>query len=346
MQKMIARSAFLAGMSLAMTAQAQLPGGTAAQAQQRVQAQVQQRAQQQAQAQIQQRTQQQAPAQVQQRAQAQVQAQVQAQIQQKIQADATRAAQIAQQAAVASQRAASARLSAAAGRAATVQQRASTLNARIGTDVAASNRTRIQAGNNSANASAYARMGLDTRLALPPGLSEADVQVFDNLFGDFNPLRRRVTRENSNDQEASPSSETASTTRVGVSRGLSAEIETEGQSGEAGLLVQGRTRRVRPDDVLDFTTRLRIAARQRRAQISEMRDQALITGDAQLLLRAQRVEESIAAFVDAQTRLQANATGNLAPQTPPASSSGVTNVSGSSNTDTTTTTTAGGTASP
>jgi len=140
-----------------------------------------------------------------------------------------------------------------------------------------------------------------------------------------------------------------------VAGSVSAETVTRGGDIEAQLRGQGAARTENARDIVAHTTRLRMAARERRAEISEMRDRALATGDAQALLRAQRAEQALNAFVAAQARVQANTEGkpapgilpthppvaNPIPEPPMSSASGVTTVGGSeTDADTTTTTTA------
>lgn len=247
---------------------AQLPlGGAAGSAAAQAQAQAQQRIQ----AQVQQRVQ----TQIQQRAQAQVGQQVQAQLQARLQAEAARAAQIAQQAAAASQRQAAAVRSPGG------------INARVGAE--ANTQNQAQVVNQSANADAYARMGIDVNVALPPGITEADLKIYDNIFGRFNPLRAEPTPPAQPGQPAPqqsansppPNAPPQDTNRPGDRPGL---------NGEIGVA---------------FASRITTAVRERRAEISQLRDRALATSDVQLMRHCEHLEQSMNAFAEAQARAQA-----------------------------------------
>lgn len=245
---------------LVAPASAQLPGGagnaanrTQAQTQQRVQAQVQQRVQ----------------AQVQQRTQAQVQQNIAAQAQARVQAEAARAAHIAQQAAILAQRkAAAARQNVPGG-----------VNARVGANARVGSQARV--GNQSANANANARLGIAAGLVLPPGVTKADVQIYDNIFGRFNPLRARP-------QEPAPRQE-----------------DTVAENNRPERRPEAPAIGTRTD--LDLAARIEVAVRQRRAEISEMRDRAVATANTQLLLQAERTEQAMTAFVDAQAKARQQA---------------------------------------
>lgn len=185
-----------------------------------------------------------AQAQVQQRvraqAQTQVQSRVQGQVQGRIQAEAARAAEVAQRAAENSAR-----------RASGID--AGTPNPRANAGLAI-----------AANASRFA------------GFADADVAIYDNIFGRFNPIRQNVgERGNSNPQ---------------------AGANGRGQAG--------------PNR--DFARGIQVAAQQRRTEIAQMRDQAITTGQTDLLSRADEMEVRLNAFVEAQQQLERGRSGQAA----------------------------------
>jgi hypothetical protein len=266
---------FLAVAGLAMIAQpaiAQLPGILPGNAS----------SSERAQAQAQQRIQ----AQAQQRAQARVQQQLQAQTQTRLQVDAARAANIAQRtAAIAQQQAHAAKQRAAAGAA-----------IRIGVDAGV--RSRNQAAGQSVNANLAAQLGIDSRLAIPADMTEDDVKIYDNFFGRFNPLREQAHQETA----AAANSKIATTANSGTAEST-AEQDAPQQTADGANSKQRGT--------LDLASRIEIAAAQRRAEISEMRDQALATSNTQLLLQAERMEEAMNALVEAQSRVRAEGDANI-----------------------------------
>ncbi|NND97033.1 MAG: hypothetical protein HKN47_06880 [Pirellulaceae bacterium] len=288
---------WVALMSIAMAAIgsdaafAQLPGGlisggngsAAAAAQDRVQTQVQQRVQ----AQVQQRVQ----AQVQQRLQSEIQSRVQVQAQARIAAEARRAAEIAVRAG--SQAAAEAQAKAinAVG------------NAQLNVNASANTRTRANAGGNTARVGTNSSIGIGFGASslLPPGVTQGDVAIYESIFGQFNPIRQQANQQAS-EQAAEQANTGADASNQASQAGASeqetpepAEGQSPDQSGVSGLVNAN----------LDFATRVQIAARQRRAQISEMRDQAIATGQSELLLQADAIEARLNAFASAQAEIQA-----------------------------------------
>ncbi|APZ94074.1 hypothetical protein [Fuerstiella marisgermanici] len=270
---------------LTSTASAQLNGVAGAAAAARSNTQIQQQVQNQVQQQVQ------AQAQVQQ----QVQARAQAQVQSRIQAEAARAASIAQRVTLTAQNQVAAAVS---NQAAAARQRASSglnvrlaANARIGTNVGVGT-SQARMDTNTA-----ARLGLDTRLSLPADLTRTDVQVYDNIFGRFNPLRK-------------PANETPNPT-VSVPQ-PNADPSASDESPEGGVSSRSRSGLLASlESDASLSTRINVAARQRRAQISEVRDRALATSDTQLMLKAQKMEDALNAFASAQTQLQAKANGKI-----------------------------------
>lgn len=290
--------------------QAQAQARAQAQAQATAQQRVQEQAQQRAQAQIQAQTQQRVQAQAQQRAQTQMQAQVTAQVQSRVQVEAARAANIAVRATVAAQQQASA---AARSQSANARQRAAGgLNLRLGANTRVNSSNQVRVGNTRANsnANAYSRLGIDTKLALPPGITKTDVQIYDNIFGRFNPLRAESTTKVTGTATA--------VTSVGHSRTAPPANEDSQESSDSS-----RARRSTSDLLVETSgdvslmSRIGVAARQRRAEISQVRDQALASSDTSLMLRAQKMDDALKAFVQAQASASAKAR-TASQQSPPA----------------------------
>jgi len=63
---------------------------------------------------------------------------------------------------------------------------------------------------------------------------------------------------------------------------------------------------------LDVARGIQVAAQQRRAEISQMRDQAIANGQNDLLLRADEMEQRLDAFVEAQQQLERGRAGQAA----------------------------------
>jgi len=248
-------------------ASAQGPGGNAgrggaaaANAGDRVQGQINQRAQ----AQVQQR--------VQAQTQTQVQSRVQGQMQGRIQAEAQRAAEVAQRAAENSARRAGAPVNALDGA-----------------------RGNVAAG--TANPRANAGLAIAAEASRFNGFAGADVAIYDNIFGRFNPIR-----PNANEQEAG-SRETAN----GTARRSSQADQHANPTASAGANARGQGSQNR-----DIARGIQVAAQQRRAEIAQMRDQAIATGQTDLLVRADEMELRLNAFVEAQQQLQRGRSGQAA----------------------------------
>ncbi|QDV70780.1 hypothetical protein Poly24_45110 [Rosistilla carotiformis] len=272
--------ATLASMAcLTQFATAQLPGGlgsgasgaaSAAADAARAQAQVQQRVQ----AQIQQR--------VQTQVQANIQSNIQAQIQTRIQAEANRAAEIAMRA---SARAAD-RAQATVANAPNGVQLGVGVQANTGTDAnVAGNRTRFNSSG---------QLSLQAGASLPPGVTQADVAIYDSIFGQFNPLRQAPSDRPTAAPATAPESGRQRDAANEKGTGNVASTNDQRPSHAGGLLNAN----------LDFATRVHIAARQRRAEISQIRDHAIETGSAELLMQADQLETRLNAFAQAQTQLQ------------------------------------------
>lgn len=212
-------------------------GGAAANVADRVQGQINQRVQ----------------AQMQQRVQAQTQVQVQSRVQgrmlNRIQAESMRAAAVAKRAAEDS-----------IGRAGQPGDR----NARGSAAAARANERSGLQGRNAiegSNGRASVGLGVAANASRNEWLNEADLAIYDNIFGNFNPLRARAKNVPGGD----------------VARGI------------------------------------QVAARQRRAEIAQLRDQAIATGQTDLLVRADEMEQRLDAFVAAQQQLERGRSGQVVP---------------------------------
>ena len=193
-------------------------------------------------------------------------AQAQRQIQARVQADAARAAQIARQATAMTRR------DALVGR------------GRSGRDAGRRPDAQTRGG---ISAVTVARTNAADRR-----LSKQDMEIFDNIFGQFNPFRARESQSGVKQplkRETLPSNTQARPE-------ASAEDRTGFRGGRATDAQRGR----------DFGRLIQAAARQRRAEISEMRDQALQNGNVDSLLKAHRAERSLDEFLKAQARVRSN----------------------------------------
>jgi hypothetical protein len=122
---------------------------------------------------------------------------------------------------------------------------------------------------------------------LPPGVSQADVAIYDSIFGQFNPMRQPAETHAVADQTA-------------AKQGAGDSTATEQQSPDqqsTNLMTAGA----------DLSVRLQIATRQRRAGVSQMRDQAIQTGQAELMQQADLIESRLDAFAKAQAEMAAAA---------------------------------------
>jgi len=259
---------------------AQRPGGdggrrgaAAANTADRVQAQINQRAQ----TQVQQR--------VQAQTQSQVQSRVQGQVQGRIQAEAKRAAEVAQRAAENSARRATA---SAEGK--TIADSAS-----LRRNAADGVRGNVGAG--TPNPRANAGLAIAADASRFNGFTEADVAIYDNIFGRFNPVRQSAN----NGEAGSPSTVVDAN---GVARRSPRVAERANPNAPAGANARGQ----RPENV-DIARGIQVAAQQRRAEIARMRDEAIATGQTDLLMRADEMELRLNAFVDAQQQLERGRSG-------------------------------------
>ncbi len=260
-------------------------GAAAANAGDRVQGQINQRAQ----AQVQQR--------VQSQTQAQVQSRVQGQMQGRIQAEAKRAAEVAQRGAENSARRASDATGKAVSGGAALQGNAA--GGGRGNNAAATPNPRANAG--LAIASDASRFN---------GFADSDVAIYDNIFGRFNPIR-----QNGNAGEVvSGGSEINANgaARRSTQAGERAKPNAPAGANARGLGPQSLgPQNVGPQNV-DLARGIQVAAQQRRAEIAEIRDQAIATGQTDLLSRADEMELRLDAFVEAQQQLDRGRSGQTA----------------------------------
>ncbi|HBJ35384.1 MAG TPA: hypothetical protein DDZ51_11665 [Planctomycetaceae bacterium] len=241
-------------------------GAAAANASDRVQGQINQRAQ----AQVQQR--------VQAQTQAQIQTRVQGQVQGRIQAEAKRAAEVAQRAAESSARRASA------------STEAKTVAGGGGLQGNAAARGNVAAG--TPNSRANAGLAIAADASRNNGFADADVAIYDNIFGRFNPIRQ-------NDSAGEDISGSTADTANGAARRSSQAGERANPNASAGTNARGQG----PQNV-DIARGIQVAAQKRRAEIAQLRDQAIATGQTDLMLRADEMEMRLDAFVAAQQQLE------------------------------------------
>lgn len=282
--------------------QAQTQQQIQAQTQQQIQAQARQQAQQQMQSQVQSQVQSTVRQQVQSQLNANVQTQVRAQAQTRVQAEAARAVNIAERASVA------ARQNAAAARGQATAAAARLGGLQVGVGARASTNARANVAGHSTNA--HARLGLRTDLSLPADVTPADVQVYDNIFGRFNPLRA----------EARQTSESAVVAISELDAGDRPDADF-GAGAASAIRLAGAGRAANGDAGATLSSRIAVAARQRRAEISEVRDRAMAEGSTELMLRAQRMEDYLNAFAAAQAQVRSQGSAGNRPA-PTASESG------------------------
>ncbi len=324
-QKRIRRifAVVVAGAAISTTAQAQGLGGalsgaqaqTQQRVQQQVQAQVQQRVQGQVQNQIQSQVQAQVQAQVQQRVQAQIAGNVTARVNNQIEATARQAARLAARAQATGKAASSATLSAAANTHVDVSANANVGgNARVGQNqIATSSNTQAHIGVSAA----------------PIQITHSDVAVYDSIFGQFNPLRTAaMIKANAQGHTHAAAATATGIAAAGQSRAdatastTAATGETLLTSGEAAIEGHGSASAQTHsqaggefgiagilDANVDLSSMIAVAARQRRAEISQMRDQAIASANAELMAHADAMETQLAAFASAQQQAIAQTQG-------------------------------------
>ncbi|WDQ17280.1 hypothetical protein [Rhodopirellula sp. P2] len=292
--------------------------------------------------QVQQNVQTQVQQRVQARVQGQVQANVQSQVQQRIQANVANGVQarVGNQIEVAAQTAAGLAARAQAQAHATAD-RASRSNVGANTDVQVNVNANADVGGSQSRTSAG--FASSTRASASPiQISVAEVQAYDSVFGQFNPLRTSAVlntaaavRQNTTGQttnafssnEAQPSSpdmtsrpsESPSAPEAGSPETPDAGIAGSTFGGAFSQVAQGQAGASNRQSVrgtgqatgnfgvagvlasnVDFSSMIAVAARQRQAEIAEMRDQALVSANAELLAQADAMEARLNAFASAQ----------------------------------------------
>jgi hypothetical protein len=208
---------------------------------------------------------------------------------------AARAAAIAAQAADAAQR-----------QAATLRVPGS-VDARLGANAGVHNQSHI--AGQPASTNAYARLGIDVGIRLPPGITEADVKIYDQIFGRFNPLRP---------QPAPPTEPQTTETPPQPSQPQDATAT----QGETNPPPQASEPTLADWKGLELAARIKVAVRERRAEISQLRDRALATGDAQLLHHCEHMESAMNAFVAAHAHANSHGGVNVANRPRPTAGSG------------------------
>ncbi|TWT94631.1 hypothetical protein [Stieleria varia] len=283
-----------------------LPGQGAAQnqTQQRVQQQVQTQVQQRVQAQVQNQVRAQVQGQVQQRIQSQVAGGVQARLNGQIQARANQAVRLA----------ARARATAASASQANVDANVNT-NISVNATPGVQSRTNASAGLNASTRSSRR----------PVTVTQTDIEVFDSIFGQFNPLRSGSVVLASAESSSHGSSATAQESeeanpfvRPNRSKRNNGEAVENTNSQDTA---QQRRENTNTSVVgilsanADFGAMISVAARQRRAEIAQMRDQAIASASAELLAQADAMENQLDAFAAAQqqaaTHAQARSNGTV-----------------------------------
>lgn len=205
--------------------------------------------------------------QVQQRVQAQTQQRIQAQAQQRIQSQ-------------------------------TQLRLAGNSSVRIGADVSANARvnagTQAKAGSNSQGSENSQNAGGAIGVGIPVTLTAEDMANLDVVFGEFNPFQRPDRDETSTEGES------ASNAQNDSDAGPSDEPDSEQPRGK-------RPVRLVFQSEAELQASLTAAVRQRRAEISSMRDQALAEADAKKMAFADRMETMMDAYVAAEAKANANA---------------------------------------
>ncbi|WP_413432980.1 hypothetical protein [Crateriforma spongiae] len=311
-------AAALATVALTSTVSAQglgnalsgLQSQTQQQIQQRVQGQVQQRVQ----AQVQQQLQTKVQAQVQSNIQGRVQAQVQNQIQQRVQNQVNTTVRQAVGLAARAQRA----VDVSAGANASLSAKGSV------------NGNRVRANQ---NVGVNARVGSQTGIGIGDiAVTQQDVAAFDSIFGQFNPLRKaaivdaaavadaklsgrfaaeakRPTEPASSEpsvgaDQADQSRSQVSTVASSMNQVASDQASQTGDSGQSASSESSAQGRAAVVGFLsakaDLQAEIVAAAQQRRAEISQMRDQALADANAELMMRADQIEAQLDAFTQTQ----------------------------------------------
>lgn len=229
--------------------------------------------------------------------QAQVQQKVQEQVQQQVQSQMQLRAQQQAQAEVQAQLQAQGRLQAEVARAAAMANRAidsarETVRENRGGEVSGRMRARVELGirprDLGVNANANARAKANANANLPDWITDHDVQLYDMVFGQSNPFRATVVL-----------GAKAQGTPMGPN--ANARIKTEiADDAQAVVTVSGT-------EEMDLATRIDAAVHQRRAEISQLRDEALEKADTVLMEQADQMEQVLDMFIEARVRAAAEA---------------------------------------
>ncbi len=257
-------------------ARTQVQQNMQAQAQQNVQAQVQAQVQRNVQTQVQQNVQ----AQVQQNVQAQVQQRVQAQTQQRVETQTQQ--RVGAQAQQRAQSQAQLRLNGPGRISGEVSQGQTNLGAEA----------KATAGTRGLEIAQSARGGINT--GIPVTLTADEMANLDVVFGEFNPFQRGNRGETSREGESTANGQNG--------RGIDSSDETDPDQARGSRPV-----RLVFQSEAELQASLTAAVRQRRAEISSMRDQALAEGDTRKMAAADRMEAMMEAYVAAEARANANA---------------------------------------
>ncbi len=146
------------------------------------------------------------------------------------------------------------------------------------------------------------------------------VGLFDSILGRFNPFRNPemtsttaapVSGSSTANETLSPSDSASTSSSTVQDQSAPADSTPDGASDQRspGLLA-GVGAVVSVKKNVDMGARVHEAVRLRRAEISEMRDQAMTSANTEMMANADRMETMLNAFENAQVQATANATGN------------------------------------
>ena len=242
----------------------------AANATQRAQAQIQQRVQVQAQQRLQ--------TQIQQQIQAQTQQQIQAQTQQRIQSQAKLRLPLSG---------------------------AVRLNASAKAGASVNSNTRMRGAGQQFRTDGSSRTRADLSTGIPVTLSTEEMTDLDVVFGTFNPFRRRANRNPA--AETRSKNEVRGSAGVVTAAGFSERADNQDDTDEGSSESRRRPVRLYFENEIDFQASLIAAVRQRRAEISAMRDQAVAEANTRMMAQADRMEGMLDAYVAAEAKASARA---------------------------------------
>ncbi|MFO0939814.1 MAG: hypothetical protein U0930_03520 [Pirellulales bacterium] len=171
--------------------------------------------------------------------------------------------------------------------------------------------TQANMGRNGAQASTNLEVGANARQAQ----DEIDVSLMDSIFGRFNPFKDG-SNANSTPSGRPTSSQTASSIQQNSANPNSSTNGDTSDTDNKGLAL-GVTLQHRTNHGSDVAARVHQAIRLRRAEIAQIRDQALATSSIELLAKADEHEAVLNEFVSAhaqasqQVQLGANSAPNF-----------------------------------